>query len=143
MKRQTDKSPYLLPALAAVAALLFGSAGVVRVMGWGWGWLPNANAATSDMLAMEPQVADNARPKRRCPECGVIASMHEIESSEKNVSLAVGSDAKKSRPKAAKRYEFIVRLEDGSQRAITDANSAAWRLGERVSIIDGIGPSDK
>jgi outer membrane lipoprotein SlyB len=44
---------------------------------------------------------------------------------------------------STKSYEVIVRLRDGSTRAFTAANSASWRAGERVMIIEGTRqPSD-
>ena len=38
---------------------------------------------------------------------------------------------------AARSYRFTVRLENGSQHEILDANPSAWRIGERVNVIDG------
>lgn len=70
-----------------------------------------------------PELAKRAtRP--RCADCGVIAGVRDL-----------GVEGETKRPGV---YEFTLRLADGSTRVVTDANPAAWRLGERASIIDGI-----
>jgi hypothetical protein len=61
----------------------------------------------------------------KCGECGVIESTREI---------ATHGDPN---ARNIKRYETIVRLPDGSRRAIHDINPAAWRTGERVILIAG------
>ena len=38
---------------------------------------------------------------------------------------------------APARYSFTVLLENGVERVINDSNPLAWRIGERVMIIDG------
>jgi len=143
MKLPIEKLRHFLPLIAGIAVLLFSSVAVARIMGW----LPNTTDASGGMAAIDPLTTafpfsdpasesvrsrPNASTKRRCPQCGVIASKREIGAS------ANGQGDDELLAKAAKRYEFSVRLDDGTYRAITDANPAAWRLGERVSIIDGI-----
>ncbi len=135
MKLLTDKSPYVpryvLPLIAGLAVLLFSSVAVAHIMGW----LSTSTDASSDIQAIDPLAptfafaktgsprarAASAVVKRRCSECGVITAKHEIEATD-----------------GARRYEFKARLEDGSYRSISNANPAAWRLGERVNVIDGI-----
>lgn len=161
MRMQRDKPLYFLPSIVGIVVLLFSTAGVARIMGW----LPNATYVFADTLAIEPlteasakarsskvnltpsPMAGNAPTRRRCAECGVIAAMRKIEVSGENASLsatdrAAGGNRNQMRVKSAKSYEFTVRLNDGSYRVITDANPAAWRLGERVNIIDGMNPSN-
>ena len=121
----TEKYLYLLPSLAVVTLLLFGTPGVAS--------LPGGPGSSGEAVAGAPAAGDVSR--RRCPECGVIASMRKIEPG----GLGVPGQAMAVHP--AGRYEFTVRLDDGSQRLITDANPASWRIGERVNIIDGISPA--
>lgn len=85
----------------------------------------------ADGSALEPV---KRASRARCAECGVLASMRAVESEVGGGTAATGADGTK-RPVA---HEFTVRYADGSHRVVTDANPAAWRLGERMSIIDGI-----
>jgi outer membrane lipoprotein SlyB len=39
--------------------------------------------------------------------------------------------------RAEKRWETVVRLDDGSQRTISSEAQPAWRVGERVRLLDG------
>lgn len=159
---KTDKPLHLLPLMAGIAALLFGAAGVARTMGW----QPNSADAFGDILAnptlteasarpfsvqanqTPSQEVDNASIKRRCAECGVVVSIREVDVSGEGPTLdtpdrAVGAKVMEKSVKSDKRYEFLIRLNNGSSRLITDANRSAWRLGERISIIDGMNPKDK
>jgi hypothetical protein len=44
---------------------------------------------------------------------------------------------------AGNRYEFIVRMADGSSRVIDDANPESWRTEERVIVIGGVKPPNR
>jgi len=160
IKTKTDEPIHLLLLFAGIAALLFTTSVVAHVMGW----LPNAATTAGNTIAVEGITAASAKSifipasstpspvlgplagKRRCPECGVITAMREIEMSGKVSGLgapnreAAGS-ANMMRMNPAKLYEFTVRLDDGTHRVIIDTHRAAWRLGERLNIIDGINPS--
>jgi len=63
----------------------------------------------------------------KCRECGLIESIR--ETARQGEAILLGSAAR----------EITVRLDDGSNRVIVDMNPARWRLGERVSVIDGLG----
>jgi hypothetical protein len=65
----------------------------------------------------------------KCAECGVIESTQEID--------AVASNALADQTIPAKRYETVVRFQDGSTRIIRDVNPAQWRPGERIVLIAG------
>jgi hypothetical protein len=71
----------------------------------------------------------------KCAECGTVVSIREIDD-----PLQAGRDHANANAKHPDRtvniYEIIIRLRDGSNRRVTDANPAAWRVGERVSVID-------
>jgi hypothetical protein len=107
--------------VAAIAVILFSTAGIARMMGWGPDSTGNSMAAVAVHAGL------------KCPECGVIVSMREIERPGANAGpgLAVGP---------ASSYEIIVRMSDGTRREINHVNPANWRPGERVVIIDGVGP---
>jgi hypothetical protein len=155
MKTQSYKSSFLLSTIAGIAVILLGVAGVVRIMGW----LPNSIGGFGNILAIEvvsaasanpvaepvdmdlPQASGNVRSKRRCPECSVIVSILEVDSSGPNASLGavghkVASNENGMRGTSARSYEFTVRMESGSRRVIVAANRAGWSPGQRVIVID-------
>lgn len=135
MKTKADKSSYfnragaacgnlhrvwaarglLAPLLIGIAVILFSTAGIARVMGWG----SNSTEDSSDILALDQTApvptASEARARPRCPECGVIVS--------------------------TSNYQIFVRMADGSSRVIDDANPARWQTGERLIVIAGTDPS--
>lgn len=89
----------------------------------------------------------DARVSVKCPECSVIASMREIEQLDDEIDPgADGGVASGSRNettgKPVKIYEITVRMRDGSKRVFMDANSANWRVGQRVVFIEGASRSN-
>jgi hypothetical protein len=62
-------------------------------------------------------VARGTIKRRACPECGVIASMRQVERSVD--------------------YEMTVRFRDGSTTVVTGSGPATWRLDSRVIVIGG------
>jgi outer membrane lipoprotein SlyB len=145
MKTQAHKSSYLPPLIASIAMVLFSTFGIARIMGWG----PNSTDDSGDILELEQTAAvptSNARARPRCPECGVIVSMREIQRHDEDSGpgaaggvTAGNRDA--TRVKSTKSYEIIVRMADGSRRVIHDAKPASWRTGEQVIVIGGANPS--
>jgi hypothetical protein len=137
MQTQTDKKYSYLPLLiTGVAVVLFSSAGIARMMGWG----PNS------IMGVPASATSEARAAPRCPECGMIVSMREIKGRDEDSGPAAASGvAAGSRDKAlvkpTRNYEIIVRMADGSNRVINAANPARWRTGERLKVIAGTDPS--
>ena len=136
----------LVPLITGIAIVLFSTAGIARIMGWG----ANSTDASGDGLAPDQMPAvetrSEARVFARCAECGVIVSMRKIERHKEDPGPgAAGSGAAgnrdESRLTAATNYEFTVRMADGSSRVIEAANAAAWRRGERLIVIAGAIPS--
>ncbi|MDP1717889.1 MAG: hypothetical protein Q8L40_07400 [Burkholderiales bacterium] len=126
-----------------VLFILFSSAGIAHIAGWN----PASDGNTSGD-AGEVQVP-GALPavKVKCAECGVIVSMREIELSNDSTgsditgkAAAGGLDS--TQAKSTKSHELTIRLADGSIRVISEANSAKWRIGERVVVIGGAYPSN-
>ena len=116
---RTTQRPWPL-LIAGLAVILFSSAGIARMMGWG----PGAAGHARDILALDV-AAGEARAGSRCPECGMIVSTREIERR--------GEEFPRS-------YEFVVRMADGSSRVIEDADPGRWRESERLIVIDGVNP---
>jgi hypothetical protein len=148
MKTQADKSPYLPLLITSIAVMLFSTAGLARMMGWG----PNSTEDSGGIPALDQaalvSTTSEARARPRCPECGVIVSIREIERrDEDSGSGAAGGvtagNRNESEVKSPKRYEITVRMADGSSRVIAEANPARWRRGERLIVIDGAKPSNR
>ena len=158
METKSDRSAFLLPAIAGMVAIVLGIAGVASFMAW----LPNPtgsfgpahpievlSTASAEPRETAPlQQSDNARTKWRCPECGVVVSMREIVAGAPEHGItAVGHEAASNengmRAATAMRYEFTVRLAGGAHRTIIAARPESWRLGERVIIIDGASPAPR
>ena len=136
----------LVPLITGIAIVLFSTAGIARIMGWGANPTdaPGDGLAPDQMPAVETMSA--ARVFARCAECGVIVSMRKIERHKEDPGPgAAGSGAAgnrdESRLTAARNYEFTVRMADGSSRVIEAAYAAAWRRGERLIVIAGAIPS--
>lgn len=161
MKTQANRSPYLPPLIVGIAVILFSTAGIARMMGWG----PNATDDSGDILELDilpvaraqpvavraqtgpGEAAGNARAKGRCAECGVIVSVREIDARDEGAGPGATSGAvagnQDELPVTSRHYAITVRLADGSSRVINDANPASWRPGERLIVIDGANPSNR
>ncbi len=53
------------------------------------------------------------------------------------VGGAVAGNEVEKRVKSTKSYEVSVRLHDGSSRVISEASLPAWRIGDKVKIVNG------
>jgi hypothetical protein len=106
---------------------------------------PAASAPDEPQVALvAPDIAPGARGYR-CRECGVIESARKIEIPDELIQMhAPGRFAAGGGIDGApERYAITIRLQDGSTRAIMDAHPANWRVGERVSLIGGMGQSGR
>jgi hypothetical protein len=117
----TRRSLHPLNVIAAVAVILFCTAGMAGIMGW----LPNSTGTTvqaldNPRLAISEQlIARQANPP--APASGWCSHCGNIESTR---GLNTGS------------IEVRVRLDDGTLRTYHLAQPQ-WRTGERVNIING------
>lgn len=143
MKTQAVKKFSHLPLLiAGITAVLLSSAGIARMMGWG----PNLTGDSSDISALADSATSEDDVGPRCPECGFIVSMREIETrvdhsctgATRAAAPGIGDE---TRMKSTRSYEINVRMADGSSRLITAENPAQWRTGERLIVIAGTNPS--
>jgi outer membrane lipoprotein SlyB len=147
MMTQAVKSSFLPLLITGIAVILFSTAGIARIVGWG----QNSTDDSGDILALDqaaPVPTSEARAKPRCPECGVIVSMREIERHDQDsgpgaAGGVTAGNRDETRVKPARSYEIVIRLADGSSRVINDAKPARWRPGERVIVIDGADPSNR
>lgn len=78
----------------------------------------------------------------RCPECGVVAFIREIDQHGAGVDSgaarrATRGDHSEIPEQSTKRYEVNVRMRDGTSRVFVEANPANWRPGERVILVEG------
>ena len=140
MKTQTGKSTYLPLLITGIAVVLFSTAGIARVMGWG----PNSTEDSSGILAPGQTgpvpTASEVRARPRCVECGMIVSMREIESHDEDTGPGAAGRTTTGNRDGMRSYEIIVRMADGSSRVIEQANPARWRTGERLIVIAGTNP---
>ncbi len=140
MNIQTQKF-LQLPLLGAGAVALLISGIALASLGLSAQGFGGVIAPAMPSAAGAPQ-ARAASGGEACAECGVIESTRRIESSadwsgvEAPVRTGLGGRGK-SDPKNAGSYAITIRLRDGSMRVVTDANSALWRPGERVTLIAG------
>ena len=146
MQVQADKSSCLPLLITGIAIILFSTAGIARMMGWG----QNSTDDSGDTLALDQTApvptTSEARATNRCAECGVIVSMREIERHDEDSGPGAAGGVTtgtwdETRVKSTRSYEIIVRMANGSSRVIDDANPARWRTGERLIVIDGANPS--
>lgn len=133
-----------LPALAGGIAAILVSGIVIASLPFSG---QESNGAVAPAAAPEaaalPALATPVSRVRRCAECGVIASVREIEAADDKAAVATpGAGAAGTRgaieAKPHTIHEITIRMQDGSMRVITDAKPAKWRRGEPVTIIAGV-----
>jgi hypothetical protein len=144
MKTESNKASYLALLITGFAIVLFSTAGIARIMGWG----PGSTEDSDDIVALDqaPPLADGARAGRRCSECGVIVSMREVGRHDEDTGPGAAGEATAGnrgelRAYEPRHYEIVVRMSDGSSRVIDHASPARWRTGERLIVIAGTEPS--
>lgn len=54
------------------------------------------------------------------------------------VGGAVAGNEIQKRVDTTKRYEVVVRFDNGSSRVFTETNPTSWRAGDRVKVVDGV-----
>ncbi|MFY9317218.1 MAG: hypothetical protein WAO95_16880 [Burkholderiales bacterium] len=181
MEVQASKPLHPLVWVAAIALIVFCGAGFAALMGW----IPTSMGKPDDspvaqiykpaVVATHPATA-KAHPApvqappvaaAKCVECGVVQSVHEVESKGEGSGLgaaggavvggvlghqvgsgntnkvmtavgAVAGNEIEKRVKTAKSYEVTVRFDDGNSRVITEANAPSWRAGDKVRVVNGI-----
>jgi len=108
----------------ATAALLFGAAGIALDVTW----LPRQASVAAPALVPPARVEPIVHAPRGCAHCGWIESKREI----------APSVAERHSPRI---YEYTLRMNDGSSSVFREAMPVSWRIGERLSVIDGQEPA--
>lgn len=99
MEMNNRKSIHPLAMAAGIAVIVFSTVGIAAVMGW----IPTSMGNSQEGAAAErlssnktgsstaPRVAQNTAVKPKCPECGVVESVREVEQRGEGTGLgAVG-----------------------------------------------------
>jgi hypothetical protein len=140
----SSKSRRLMLLIAGVTVILTSTAAIARIMDWFPAPVVSSEVIRTDeglATTLEADVpargAGYGKRKSKCPGCGAIVSVREVNDGG-NAGGKLAEAHAKSTAGAGKYYEFTVRLRDGSKHVITDADPAAWRVGERVNVIDSM-----
>ena len=142
MNMQARKPMHLRLLLGGIAGILVSGIAIASLAISARGSNTVSIPAEPLEAVAEPAItAPNARAYR-CKECGMIESVRKIEIPDGLIQVhAPGRIAAGYRGEIdgnPGRYAITIRLQDGSTRVITDARSARWRPGERVSLIGGM-----
>jgi hypothetical protein len=142
-------------AVGGVVVILLGISASSAVTAW----LPTSTGVAGVVFARDLLPASPARPdgpqaqvfsargepeariRGRCPECGVVAFIREIDERSAGVDSGAARSATKgdhseAPQQSTKRYEVNVRMRDGTSRVFVEANPANWRPGERVILVE-------
>jgi hypothetical protein len=137
----------LLLLVAGAAIILSSTAAIAHIMEWFPASATGSDAIrapdeASPAIALDPLplAVGRRRGKTGCTGCGAIVSMRDVGASRGDKP---GGPRAETSVQAAHYYEFTIRMRDGSSRVITDANPSAWRVGERVHVIDSVTLSRK
>ena len=118
-----DRPGWRALCAAAAVVVLFGAAGLALDVTWIPPWTGVGARADAPLAQPEPAV----HAVKRCPHCGWIESKRPIASSVADpLSLGI--------------YEYTLRMSDGSSRVFRETLPATWRLGERLTLIEGARP---
>jgi len=117
----SDRPGWRALCAAAAVVAVFGAAGTALDAAWVPGWTRVVVPAVAPPAEVESVIV--AAP--RCPQCGWIESKRQIVSSAAD-------------PHSLGIYEYTLRRADGSSGVFQEALPASWRVGERLTVIDGI-----
>ena len=112
---------YPLVMAAGVTVLLFSLVGAAAITGV----LPASPAGGSALPGLERTAAAHAAKKAACKTCGVIAAVKAVEVNE----------AEKGHKNTV--YRVTVRMDDGSERTLSQTAAPAFGVGSRVRIVNG------
>jgi outer membrane lipoprotein SlyB len=169
MQTQTSKALHPLVWVAGVALVVFCAAGVAAMMGWIGA--PSAKTLEPSAIgqarpAEKPHAAPKARIASVCLECGVVQSVHEVDTKGAGtgvgavggavaggvlghqvgdgnaqkvatVGAVLGNEAEKQL-RHTKTYEITVRFDDGAIRMMTEPTAPSWHVGDKVKVVNGV-----
>ncbi|MGB8434725.1 MAG: hypothetical protein WCE38_10730 [Burkholderiales bacterium] len=148
-------------AVGGVVVILLGISASSAVTAW----LPTSTDVAGVVFARDARPATPAGPdgpqaqipsargepeaniRGRCPECGVVAFIREIDDRGAGVDTGAARSATKGDhseipQQSIKRYEVNVRMRDGTSRVFVEASPAGWRPGERLILVEDASPSN-
>jgi hypothetical protein len=146
MQPQSGSALHPLLWVAGVALIVFCGVGAAAMMGWiGGPAAKTAEAASAAKLdkarpaAEKPRTAVKSPVTWLCLECGVVQSVHEVDSkgAGSGVGAVLGNEVEKQ-VKHTKTYEITVRFDDGAIRMITEPTAPSWRVGDKVKVLNGV-----
>lgn len=114
---------------AGVAVLLFSLVGGAAITGGLPQDLAKHNPLTSPMLETTASAA--AAKKANCRACGVVAAIRSLE--VRNEAASGGSSAADA-PARQKVYRVTVRMDDGTERALSQSEAPLYSVGSRVRV---------
>lgn len=151
MPSEIKNSLPFMRRLISVAPVLFSAAASAA--------LPapaNSHTGFSGLTVAAATASPPASPKTPpCSNCGRIESVREITAADQpsgappvsgamdgpigadrgqNLATALGGNPSEKRAASEKKYEIVVRLDDGSTRKIHETHVPMWRPGDRVSV---------
>jgi hypothetical protein len=156
MRTQADQVPSLPLLIGGIVAILLGTSGFAAVKAWmpastnesGVVFVqdelpapPVGRGGALAPLVPAPREGDT-RPAVKCAQCGVIASMREIQQPAAAIDPGTaGGTARHGRSdlpgELTRSYEVTVRMNDGSSHVFMDSKPAHWRSGQRVILVEG------
>ena len=142
MNTKTNKRLQLSLLRGGIAAFLASGIAIASVAFSAQGFGVVVAPAEAPAAVAVPVIAAPATRAHRCPECGVIESVQEINTSEEETAvMSSGRRAAGTRGeievKPLRTYEITIRMQDGSMQVVTDAKPANWRHGDGVIVIGG------
>src|SRR3954464_1806592 len=174
METQAGKTLHPLLWVAGVVFILFCGAGVAAMMGW----IGSGKAEPSPISNLDktrapdrPHAAPKAQHVAVCADCGVVQSVHEVdtkgtgsgagggggcvgggvvghqvgEGDNRKIGAVVGAVAGgllgneiEKEVRTTKSFDGPGPLGDGSGRVISEPTASAWRVGDKVKVINGV-----
>ena len=138
--------------VAAIALVVLCGAGIAAFMAW----IPASSGKPADPAIVSQSVKPGgaARAQRAartpvaavCAECGVVQSVHEIDTKDEGSGIGAAGGAvvggvlgnQEKHVKSTKSYEITVRFDDGASRVISQSDPTGWRAGDRVRVINDV-----
>jgi hypothetical protein len=115
---------------AGVAVLLFSLVGGAAITGVLPQDVAKHNPLTSPMLETTASAA--AAKKADCRACGVVAAIRPLE--VRNEASSGGASASGEAPAKQKVYRVTVRMDDGTERALSQSEAPLYSVGSRVRV---------
>lgn len=148
----TKKLSSLIPLLGGMVLFLFNVVASATLL------TVSAKADVNNLVIAAAASKPVAHAQKKCRNCGLVESVREIAANSqtsstppvggamdsqigagRNQDLAttgatMGGNSRENSSASGKKYEIVVRLDDGSTRTLHETHTPMWRPGDRVSI---------